>query len=122
MTPSPSEQGVWQRLRRRRVNRTVAGYVSSTFALREAYWLLANAVGWDESTVRVLTGVLVLGLPVTVVLAWTYDVTPEGIVRTPDEDRDDASGVQRTAVRRRTWYVLCLAMLVIGFFIRSIRV
>lgn len=116
------EPGVWQRLRRRRVTRTVVAYLAAGFAVLEATWFTVPRVGWVEDVGRVVTGIVVLGFPLAVVLAWTYDLTPDGIVRTPEEgDRDPSDGPDATG-RRRSWILVCAFGVVVGLVFRSLRV
>ena len=72
----------WQELRRRRVVHVVTVYASAAFVLIE---LINNLTGplnlpGKLSTVAVL--VLATGFPLAVILAWIYDLTPEGIEKT----------------------------------------
>ena len=84
-TVDREEPGVWQRLRRRRVTRTAVTYLAVGYAVLEAVWYVVPRLGLVEDVGRIVTGIAVLGFPFAVVLAWTYDLTPEGIVRTPDD-------------------------------------
>lgn len=63
-----------------------------------AGWLLVQFVTqvlpvFDVSTLgqRILVLIVAGGFPVVLGLAWLFDITPEGIVRTPD-----ASGVRES--------------------------
>lgn len=118
---SPEPPGVWQQLRRRRVTRTVVTYVSVGFAMLETLWFLVARYGLVDDVGRVAMGVLVLGFPVAVVLAWTYDLTPEGIVRTPDQLGPGAPEPPKALVRRSAWLVLCAGSIAIGLIFRALR-
>jgi hypothetical protein len=76
---------MWQQFRRRRVIRTVLLYLALSYLAVEAALLAATWVELPSWGLRAVFGVVVLGFPLAVVLAWTYDVTPTGIVRTPDD-------------------------------------
>jgi adenylate cyclase len=70
-------------LRRRRVTRVAGAYVAAALAvIYAADTILPRlaAPAWTVSVVIVLAG---LGLILAVGLAWAFDVTPEGVVRTP---------------------------------------
>lgn len=85
MSPSDApEEGVLEGLRRRRVIRVVVAYIAICFGALSAGVLLLDHVPAPDWTFRVLLGAAALGFPLTVVLAWTYDVTPTGVVRTPE--------------------------------------
>jgi hypothetical protein len=92
--------------RRRRVFRVAAVYAVVAFVLLEVMDALFPALllpDWADTLVAVL---LIVGFPVAVILAWAYDITPEGVKRTPAEggsaptlDRADASPVDTRARR-----------------------
>jgi len=115
------EPGVWQQLRRRRVTRTVATYVAVAFAFLEGVWLYAPKLGFVEDVSRVLTGIVVLGFPFAVVLAWTYDLTKQGIVRTPDQLTAASAESTTPLLRRWAWRILIAAAVIMGFVFRSMR-
>ena len=71
-----------QELRRRHVFRVLLVYVGVAFAVWQGADVALPALGipeWGVSLVVVLT---VLGLPIALVLAWAYDLTSAGVVRT----------------------------------------
>jgi hypothetical protein len=114
------EPGIWQQLRRRRVTRTVVTYLAAAFSVFEATWYAVPRFGLVEDVTRLVLGVLVLGFPLAVVLAWTYDLTPAGLVRTPD----DASGEPAEAtpqLGRSAWLLVVVALAAVGFAFRSLR-
>jgi len=110
---------VWQQLRRRRVTRTVVTYLAAAFAVFEATWYAVPRFGLVEDVARLVMGMLVLGFPLTVVLAWTYDLTPSGVVRTPDDGPTGAP--ESTALRRSAWLLLVVVVAAVGFVFRSLR-
>jgi hypothetical protein len=116
-----SEPGVWQRLRRRRVTRTVVSYLSMGFAALEAVWFSVPRYGLGDGVVRIVMGALVLGFPLAVVLAWTYDLTPHGIVRTPDDEGPETPDVEPARLRRWAWLVLCAGAVAGGLVLRALR-
>lgn len=117
----PEEPGVWQQLRRRRVTRTVVTYVAVGFAVLEGVWFTAPTLGPGLDVSRVVTGIVVLGFPLAVVLAWTYDLTPHGIVRTPDDPNYEPPRRHSGSLRRSAWLLLCLAAVALGLFFRALR-
>ncbi len=77
-------EGVIQELKRRRVIRVMIAYVAICLGVLSAASRLVDFAGGPEWVSRALLGAAALGFPATAVLAWTFDVTPEGIVRTPE--------------------------------------
>ncbi len=69
-------------LKRRRVFRVAAAYVVVAFALLQGADIVFPALhlpGWTSTLVVVLA---LMGFPLAVVLAWAFDITPEGVKRT----------------------------------------
>ena len=77
-------------LKRRRVYQVAAAYAVAGFAVLEAADLVLPALPAPAWTYRALVILVLVGFPVVVVLAWVFDITPEGVERDrgPDEDDD----------------------------------
>ncbi len=74
---------LWSELRRRKVAPLALTYVIVAWVLIQAAATIFPALllpGWAVTFVVVL---LLLGFPVALLLAWTFDVTPGGVRRTP---------------------------------------
>ena len=71
-------------LRRREVFRTAGLYVGICWILIEAAYVLLPTFGADEWILRAMVIVAVAGFPVTVVLAWFFDLSDQGIQRQAD--------------------------------------
>ena len=71
----------WSEVLRRRVLRVAAWYLAGAWGLAQVADLLFDAFDLSGYT-RFVIGALVAGLPVALVLAWIFDITPRGIVRT----------------------------------------
>lgn len=79
-------------LRRRRVFRALLGWGIVSFAVLQVVEPLMHALDLPDWTLKPVVAVLGLGFPVTAVLAWTFDLTATGVVRTPlDEAEADRS-------------------------------
>jgi hypothetical protein len=76
-------------LGRRRVFRTAALYVIVAVVLLEATEALMIPLELPLSALTLVTWAAILGFPLAVGLAWTFDVTPHGIVRTPPDSEED---------------------------------
>ena len=74
---------------RRHVARVAILYAAVAFALLEATDIVIPALGWPEWFIRWVIALAVLGFPVALILAWIYDVTPKGVVRTAPLHEDD---------------------------------
>lgn len=77
-------------LKRRRVFRVAAAYLAMAFVLLQVAEIVLPALGQDGA-LTVVVVLAFLGFPLALVLAWAYDLSPGGIVRTPDLDDDEAT-------------------------------
>ena len=98
----------WLReLRRRHVFRVAGMYIVAAWVGVQVASLVFPAVDIPEAALRyVWAGFLLAFLPV-VVFAWLYDITPDGITRTPPADRD----VKVDLRLRRTDYLILIVLL-----------
>ena len=75
--------GLFDELQRRKVYRVAAAYVIAAGFIIQ----IASAVfpAWElpNWTLRLVIVLLLIGFPVALILAWAYDVTPQGIQATP---------------------------------------
>jgi TolB-like protein/Tfp pilus assembly protein PilF len=70
-------------LKRRKVVRVTIVYVAVGLVVVEAANNLLPALNLPDWTVTLVVALAILGFPVAVALAWAYDITPEGVKRTP---------------------------------------
>jgi serine/threonine protein kinase len=84
--PRSAVQSVLDELRRRRVYRVAAAYGAGSYVLLE---LASNlSLPRPDLTQTVVTAAVLAGLPVVLVLAWMFDFTDRGIVRSTHADGD----------------------------------
>ena len=88
-------------LKRRNVFRVIAVYAGAAFVIIE---LINNVVdplslpGWLPTVVILL---LIVGFPLTAILSWIFDLTPEGVKKTESlEDADEEQDLAKTGRRR----------------------
>jgi adenylate cyclase len=82
---------ILEELRRRRVFRVAVGYMIAAWVAVEVVATTFPHLGlpaWAVTAVIVLAAV---GLPVALALAWAFDITPDGVVRTPSRAADAAN-------------------------------
>jgi hypothetical protein len=96
-------------------------YLSVSFAVLELVWFLVPRLGFVDDISRIVTGIVVLGFPFAVVLAWTYDLTPDGIVRTPEDHNGVGLESPPPPLAHSAWLVLCAVAVVIGVVFHSLR-
>src|ERR1043166_8049065 len=73
-------------LKRRNVYRAAIIYGMGAWLLAQIATQIFPFFNVPNSAVRFVIIALVLGFPIAMVLAWLYELTPEGLVRTEDVD------------------------------------
>ncbi len=79
-------QRFWNELKRRKVIRVVTVYAASAYVILEFEDIVEDDLGLPDWTGLLLIILLSTGLVLTAVLSWVYDITPEGIRKTQDEN------------------------------------
>lgn len=83
-------------LKRRRVYQVAAAYVVAGFAILEAADLVLPVLPAPPWLYRALVILLLAGFPVVVILAWVFDITPDGVRRDGATDTPTDSEVEST--------------------------
>jgi len=81
MTDTQGYQRFFAELKRRRVFRVMAVYGIVGFVVLQLVDLAVPALLLPEWTYRLVALFLLLGFPVAIVLAWAFELTPEGVQR-----------------------------------------
>jgi TolB-like protein/Tfp pilus assembly protein PilF len=74
-----------QELNRRNVVRTTLAYLAVSWLIVQVADIVLPTFGVASWVMQALIVLFAAGLPVVVILAWVYDLTPEGMERTPDD-------------------------------------
>ena len=75
--------GFFQELQRRKVYRVAAAYIVAAAFIIQIGSAVFPAWEMPNWTLRLVIVLLLVGFPVALILAWAYDVTPQGIQATP---------------------------------------
>jgi adenylate cyclase len=99
-----------EELKRRRVGKVGFGYLAIAWAVTEASSVVLPALHLPEWTVTFVVVFLLVGFPVSMVLAWVFDVGPEGIERT-----EPVAGTPRADhIKLRIAYAVVVLLLMAG--------
>jgi TolB-like protein/predicted Zn-dependent protease len=79
---SPGWSIFMSELRRRHVVRVAAVYAATAFVVLQAVDLLADGLALPPWIFSATTVLAIAGLPIALVLAWAFELTPEGVRRT----------------------------------------
>ncbi len=101
-------------LQRRNVVRIGVAYVVTAWLLLQVADTLLEALGTPDWVMPALLGLLALGFPPTLMFAWAFEMTPEGLKRESEVDRS-SSITHQTAHKLDVTIILML--LVLGSFL-----
>lgn len=108
--------GLLAELKRRRVFRVAGLYGVVAWIIAEVSSVVFPVLLLPEWTVTFIVVLLMLGFPIAMVLAWAFDIGPQGIERTPP-----AAAAAGSARRPQAWLVygglLVLAMAALGWLL-----
>jgi len=82
-------------LRRRRVYRVGGAYLAATIAVLGLQEAAADPFGIPPSTQQLVIMLMFVGLPITLVLAWMFDIRSGRIERTEDTDQEGGPPLSR---------------------------
>jgi TolB-like protein/Flp pilus assembly protein TadD/phage shock protein PspC (stress-responsive transcriptional regulator) len=99
-------------LKRRNVYKVAVAYVVAGWALAQGIAQVFPVFDIPNWVVRVIVVLIVIGFPIALVLAWAFELTPEGLKRT------EAADAAKQHSRNRVWiYVVIIAgALSVGLF------
>jgi len=93
-----------------------AVYIVSAWVLIQVADLVFAALEIREAALRYVWMVFLLGFPIALVFSWRYDITPEGIRRTPP---DTGFAAQDLSLRRSDYLLLAGLLAVVIFAVSS---
>jgi TolB-like protein/Flp pilus assembly protein TadD len=102
-------------LKRRNVYKVVAAYAVVAWLLIQAASIILPTFEAPAWTMKVLIAILAIGFPIAVVLAWAFEITPEGIVRAEDVPPNQS-------ITRRTGRKLIGVTVVLAFIATALLV
>ena len=106
--------GFFQELKRRKVYRVAIAYIVAGWALAQGLAQVLPVFDISNSVIRPVIVLLLIGFPVALVLAWVFDVTPQGIKMTPTVVDSSSRRRRNIAMLAATGIIISAA---VGFFI-----
>jgi TolB-like protein/Flp pilus assembly protein TadD len=102
-------------LKRRNVYKVAIAYAVVAWLLMQVASQIFPFFEIPNWAVRLVVLLLVIGFPVAVILAWAFELTPEGIKRT--EDVDLSKSVRRKTGRKLDFFIIGVLLLVIAILV-----
>ncbi len=101
-------------LRRRNVLRIAAGYAALSWLVIQVVETLFPMFGLSDAAARAVVLMLAIGFVPALALAWTFELTPEGLKRDIDVDR--ALPASRKMARHLDRAIVITLVLAVGYF------
>jgi TolB-like protein/lipoprotein NlpI len=108
------ERNFFAELKRRNVYKVAVAYIVGGWALSQGIAQVFPVFDVPNWAIRLVVLLIIIGLPVALVLAWAFEITPQGIKRTETADAMPQAGREKN----NAWiYVVVLGAVVsIGLF------
>src|SRR6202165_2990285 len=101
-------------LKRRNVYKVAVAYAVVAWLLIQIATQVFPFFEIPNWAVRLVVLLLVIGFPVALILAWAFEITPEGIKRA--EDVDLSQSITRRTGRKLDFLIIAVLLLVIAVF------
>jgi len=96
----------WKELKRRNVLRSLAVYAGSAFVFLEAVTIIFPRWNLPDWSIDLVLYLLILGAFITVILAWIFDITPQGVQKTkPLEEETETRKPEASKIWKAATYV-----------------
>jgi len=92
-------------LKRRNVYKVAVAYIVAGWALSQGIAQVLPVFDVPNWAIRVIVLLIIIGLPVALVLAWVFEITPQGIKRTETADAMPNAGQQK----KHAWIYVVVA-------------
>jgi TolB-like protein/Tfp pilus assembly protein PilF len=109
----------FQELKRRNVFRVAVIYIVVSWLLMQIGDVMFPALHLPEWTQTLLVAFLLLGLPIALIFAWAFEVTPDGVVRTA-EVAPETSITPHTGQKLNYMIIGTLALAVVMLLIKDL--
>ena len=105
-------------LKRRNVYKVAVAYAVVGWLLTQIATQVFPFFEIPNWAVRLLVLCIVLGFPVALIIAWAFELTPEGIKRTEDAGPDNS--IPRKPQRKLAGFLIALAMVALALLVSQI--
>jgi len=115
----------WEELKRRKVVRVITVYAAAAFVILELVDIVAPSLGLPAWTLNLIIILLCVGLILSIILSWVYDITPEGVQKTKPVSNQTEINKEKTSntlvwkIATYTSFVVIVGFLMINIFNRK---
>jgi TolB-like protein/Tfp pilus assembly protein PilF len=108
-----SDRNFFAELKRRNVYKVAIAYIVAGWALSQGIAQVFPVFDVPNWVIRLIVVLIIIGLPVALVLAWSFELTPQGLKRADDVD---LAAIPGTKSRAWIYIVIIGAALSVGLF------
>ena len=120
MSEGPERLGLLAELRRRNVFRVAVAYLVTAWLMLQVADIVLENIDAPAWIIQVFMLALAIGLPLALIFAWAFEMTPEGLKREREVDRSQ-SITQQTGRRLDRAILLVLAVAVVVLVVDRMR-
>ena len=106
---------LFSELKRRNVFRVGIAYIVIAWLIVQVLDVMLPTFGAPDWVQKVLILIVALGLPISLLFAWAYEMTPQGVMKTEDVNRSDS--ITSSTGQRLNYVVIAVLIMALGFFI-----
>jgi len=107
----------FEQLKKRNVTRVGIAYVVGAWVLVEVASVLLPTFEAPEWTLRALVLLLIGGLPVTLLFAWMFELTPEGIKKEDSADTAEEAVFKSRSARKMDLAIMAVFGIIVTYFV-----
>ena len=107
----------FEELKKRNVIRVGIAYVVSAWVIVEVASVLLPTFDAPEWTLRAVVLLLVGGLPVALLVAWMFEITPEGIKKEDNVDTAEEVVYKTRSARKMDLAIMAALAIAVGYFV-----
>jgi TolB-like protein len=109
----------FEELKRRNVIRVGIAYVVACWLILQVADVVLDNTPAPDWVMQLLMALMALGFPLAVLFAWAFELTPEGIKRERDVDRNES--ITRQTGRKLDRAIIAVLVVALGYFVWESR-
>lgn len=102
-------------LKRRNVFRVGVAYVIVSWLIVQVIETVSGPLGLPEWTEAFFIVLVLAGLPLVLIFAWAFELTPEGLKKTKEVDKD--TSVTTDTGRKLNYTIIAVLVIALGYFV-----
>jgi len=106
--------GLFAELKRRNVFKVGTAYVVLAWLVAQVTDVFLEPLGAPEWVIKTILVLLIAGLPLVLLFAWAYELTPEGLKRERDVDRSQS--ITHQTGQKLNLAIIAILVLALGYF------